>query len=82
MYKFIFVLLVVVGMATASNAQEKQNMKQSDNKPLVAYFSVTGTTARAAEKLARVTGGELYAITPNRIQMPISTGMTKGRVVR
>ena len=64
MYKFIFVLLVVVGMATASNAQEKQNMKQSDNKPLVAYFSVTGTTARAAEKLARVTGGELYAITP------------------
>ena len=58
MYKFIFVLLVVVGMATASNAQEKQNMKQSDNKPLVAYFSVTGTTARAAEKLARVTGGE------------------------
>ena len=83
MYKFIFVLLVVVGMATASNAQEKQNMKQSDNKPLVAYFSVTGTTARAAEKLARVTGGELYAITlSNRIQMPISTGMTKGRVVR
>ena len=64
MYKFIFVLLVVVGMTTASNAQEKQNMKQSDNKPLVAYFSVTGTTARAAEKLARVTGGELYAITP------------------
>ena len=63
MYKFIFVLLVVVGMATASNAQEKQNMKQSNNKPLVAYFSVTGTTARAAEK-ARVTGGELYAITP------------------
>ena len=33
MYKFIFVLLVVVGMATASNAQEKQNMKQSDNNP-------------------------------------------------
>ena len=64
MYKFIFVLLVVVGMTTASNAQEKQNMKQSDNKPLVAYFSVTGTTARAAEKLARVTGGELYVITP------------------
>ena len=53
MYKFIFVLLVVVGMTTASNAQEKQNMKQSDNKPL-----------------------------SNRIQMPISTGMTKGRVVR
>ena len=26
MYKFIFVLLVVVGMATASNAQEKQNL--------------------------------------------------------
>lgn len=29
---------------------------------MVAYFSATGTTARAAEKLANVTGGELYAI--------------------
>lgn len=42
-----------------------QTMAQNNDKHiLVAYFSVTGTTARAAEKLANVTGGELYAITP------------------
>ena len=40
-------------------------MAQNDEKRvLVAYFSATGTTARAAEKLARITGGECYAITP------------------
>ena len=42
-----------------------QIMAQNHDKHiLVAYFSATGTTARAAEKLADVTGGELYAITP------------------
>ena len=40
-------------------------MAQNDDKRvLVAYFSATGTTARAAEKLAGITGGECYAITP------------------
>lgn len=42
-----------------------QTMAQNNDKHiLVAYFSATGTTARAAEKLANATGGELYAITP------------------
>lgn len=53
-------------MAAATYAQQEQGMnkKQSDKRVLVAYFSATGTTALAAEKLAKVTGGELYAITP------------------
>ena len=38
--------------------------QNNDKHILVAYFSATGTTARAAEKLADVTGGELYSITP------------------
>lgn len=38
--------------------------QNNDKRILIAYFSATGTTARAAEKLADVTGGELYAITP------------------
>ena len=38
--------------------------QNNDKHILVAYFSATGTTARVAEKLADVTGGELYAITP------------------
>lgn len=33
-------------------------------KTLVAYFSATGVTKGAAEKLAEVTGGDLYEIQP------------------
>ena len=68
MYKYFLVLLSVVGMATATFAQQKQDMnsKQSNHKVLVAYFSATGTTARAAQKVADATGGELYAITPTQ----------------
>ena len=64
MYRFLLILLPVVGMATATGAQQRQDMNKggSDHKILVAYFSATGTTARAAKKLANVTGGELYAI--------------------
>lgn len=56
----------MVGMTAAADAQQRPNMnnRQEHRKILVAYFSATGTTARAAEKLANVTGGELYAITP------------------
>lgn len=66
MYKIIMVLLTIAATAATSYAQSKQDMnkEQSEKKVLVAYFSATGTTARAAEKLAKVTGGELYAITP------------------
>ena len=39
------------------------NSMQSNHKVLVAYFSATGVTARAAQKVAEVTGGEVYAIT-------------------
>ena len=46
-------------------------MAQLQNpKTLVAYFSATGTTARAAEKVAKITGGELYAITPAQAYTP------------
>ena len=64
MYRFLLILLSVVGMAIATGAQQRQDMNKggSDHKILVAYFSATGTTARAAKKLANVTGGELYAI--------------------
>lgn len=71
MYRFLLILLSVVGMATATDAQQRQDMSKgkSNSKILVAYFSATGTTARAAEKLANVTGGELYTITPAKSYM-------------
>lgn len=55
-------------MATATFAQQKQDMNsmQSNHRVLVAYFSATGTTARAAQKVAAATGGDLYAITPTQ----------------
>ena len=64
MSKLLLALLAAVGVAGTTCAQQKQNMnnEQPKEKILVAYFSATGTTARAAEKLADVTGGELYAI--------------------
>lgn len=34
------------------------------NKTLVAYFSATGTTARAARRLAEAVGADLYEIRP------------------
>ena len=83
MYKIIFVFLAIMGIATASCAQQKQgaNRKQPNNKVLIAYFSGTGTTAGAAEKLSKVTGGELYEITPAQ-QMLTSIGITNNRAVR
>ena len=35
-----------------------------ENKVLVAYFSATGTTAKVAERLAAVTGADLFEIKP------------------
>ena len=55
-------------MTTAAGAQQKQDMNKetSKRKILIAYFSATGTTARAAEKIADVTGGDLYEIIPTQ----------------
>lgn len=38
----------------------------SSAKSLVVYFSATGTTARAAQRIARETGADLYRIEPER----------------
>lgn len=68
MYRLIFSLLTITGFVTSMHAQENKdiNMKKtdSDRKVLVACFSATGTTARIAGKLADLTGGDLYAISP------------------
>lgn len=66
MYRFTLAWLLAFCIAGTTCAQERQTMdnRQSDTKTLVAYFSATGTTARAAETLAAVTGGTLFPITP------------------
>ena len=71
MNRFLLIVLSVVGLVATTGAQNKQGMNKVQNsKMLVAYFSATGTTARAAEKVAKITGGELYAITPAQAYTP------------
>ena len=51
--------------ACAQNTTENNNQTNSKNmkKTLVAYFSATGTTKAAAQKLAKELGADLYEIT-------------------
>ena len=71
MNRFLLIVLSVVGLVATTGAQNKQSMNKVQNsKTLVAYFSATGTTARAAEKVAKITGGEPYAITPAQAYTP------------
>ncbi len=67
MNKIMLTLAAVMTMSFAACAQNKgeKNM-QTENKPLVVYFSATGTTAKAARTIADVTGGTLYEIVPQQ----------------
>lgn len=46
-----------------SNAVNEEN-EMPTNEVLVAYFSATGTTKRVAEKIAELTGADIYEIVP------------------
>ena len=48
----------------ANNTSVKQSNNNTMKKTLVAYFSATGTTKRAAEKLAKEFDADLYEIQP------------------
>lgn len=64
MKSVLLTLLATLFMNLHAAAQDPIKQWHNGKRILVAYFSATGTTAEAAKKLARVTGGELYAITP------------------
>lgn len=66
MNRIILTLAAVTATSFAACAQDNKGEKnmQTENKPLVVYFSATGTTAKAARIIADVTGGILYEITP------------------
>lgn len=57
---------ILASLFACMHATAQHVEKQAAEKPriLIAYFSATGTTARAAEKLAQASGGELYAVIP------------------
>lgn len=58
MKKTLLALLAILSLCLTANAQKK------NGKTLVAYVSMTGRTAQAAQILAEVTGGELYEVEP------------------
>lgn len=66
MNRFLLTLITAIAMCMTVHAQKNENSDSKASKTLVAYFSATGTTAAIAEKLAKVTGGELYQITPEK----------------
>ena len=66
--KRITLILAACCMMLTACAQKSndQTNKQSNNmkKTLVAYFSATGTTRAAAQKLAKELGADIYEIAP------------------
>ena len=64
--KQILLLLTAMLLTCCSKDSEVQAQTTANNtgKVLVAYFSFTNNTKGIAEKLAEVTGGDIYRITP------------------
>lgn len=69
MKKIILVIAAVMafGLAACSQSKTKEEPKMNNpaaKKTLVAYFSATGTTAEAAQQLAKAADADLYEIRP------------------
>lgn len=68
--KRILLTLAAMAIVIASCGQNKKTeqtqntQEEKQMKTLVAFFSATGTTKALAEKVAAVTGGDLYEIKP------------------
>ena len=63
MKRISLIVCAIAAIFLTACAQQKQK-ENKEMKTLVAYFSATGVTKGAAEKLAEVTGGDLYEIQP------------------
>ena len=51
----------------STESGESQGNTKVEGKVLVAYFSATGTTKGVAEKIAKLTNGDLYEIVPAEV---------------
>lgn len=58
--------LAIIAVCLTACAQTRKEQTMKGSKVLVAYFSATGTTKAAAQRLASVTDGELYEIQPEQ----------------
>lgn len=58
-------IAVMTGLLIACSAKKQEAKTDNENtKVLVCYFSATGTTEKAAQRIAELTGGKLFAIEP------------------
>lgn len=68
MNKVLLTLAAAVAMCFTACAQNKEKQAaENETRTLVAYFSATGTTAKAARVIADATGGTLYEIAPQEV---------------
>ena len=65
MKKIIMMLTALLAISLSACSQKKTETKM-EQKVLVAYFSATGTTKAAAQRLAKVAGADLYEIKPEQ----------------
>ena len=64
MKNLLIMFSVLVAFCMSACAQNNPKNKEMDKKILVTYFSATGTTEDAANKIASATGGDIMAIEP------------------
>lgn len=64
MKRISLIICAIAAIFLTACAQQKKEPTEIMGKTLVAYFSATGTTAKAAQQLAAVTGADLYEIQP------------------
>lgn len=65
MRKTATLFLSILTLLASFNVNAEDN-EMNDKKVLVAYFSATGTTAGVAERLAKATEGDIFAIIPQQ----------------
>lgn len=66
MNRILLVIMAAVGISLTACARKTESKGMDGAKILVAYFSATGTTESAAEKIAEATGGQLCEIVPEK----------------
>lgn len=64
----IIVATALVGLCACSSKTGKNNGEEaSGNKSIICYFSASGVTAKAAQRIADLTGFPVYEIVPESI---------------
>lgn len=63
MIRYMVLLTLMVGLLT-SVVQAQDKIMVESNKMLIVYYSWSGNTKAAAEQIQKMTGGDLFEITP------------------